>query len=69
MNVVEDMKNSNIYDGKTEEIENLKKLQKLKSKIFNFGWWRNPPYKNDDFKRTIFIGLSESNSSLISSHL
>ena len=44
------MKNN---DGKTEEIENLKKSQKLKLKIFNFGWWRNPPYKNDDFRHRV----------------
>ena len=27
--------------------------EKLKLKIFNFWWWRDPPYKNDDFRHRV----------------
>ena len=49
-------------DGKSEdkceveEIEHLKNFkneEKLKLKIFNFCWWRIPPYKNADFRRRV----------------
>ena len=47
-------------DGNGEDIAKLKnnlgisKLRKkLKLKIFNFWWWRDPPYKNDDFKHRV----------------
>ena len=53
------MKNN---DGKSEDNAKLKKFEKLRNfkdegqlklKIFNFGWWRNPPYKNDEFRHCI----------------
>ena len=33
-----------------EKLRNFKNEEKLKLKIFNFGWWRNPPYKKADFR-------------------
>ena len=45
-------------DGTSDNFAKLKNLnnwgiskteEKLKLKIFNFLWWRDPPYKNDDF--------------------
>ena len=67
MNAVEDI-NSHIYIAneekrrkqrrfcKVEEFEKLKNFkteEKLKLKIFNFLWWRDPPYKNDDFRHRV----------------
>ena len=49
-------------EGNSEDfakLKNLKKLknfkieEKLKLKIFNFLWWRDPPYKNDDFRHRV----------------
>ena len=49
-------------DGNGEDKTKLMKLnnsgisklrKKLKLKIFNFWWWRDPPYKNDDFRHRI----------------
>ena len=68
MNAVEDLKLIDIYirmnnnTGKSEDTAKLKNLsnlgiskteEKLKLKNFNFCWWRDPPYKNDDFRRRI----------------
>ena len=42
--------------AKFEEIEqprNFKNDEKLKLKIFNFWWWRDPPCKNDDFRHRV----------------
>ena len=36
-----------------EQLKNFKNEEKLKLKIFNFCWWRSPPYKNDDFSRRV----------------
>ena len=51
------MKNN---DGKSEDnakLKNLKRIfkneDKLKLKIFNFGWWRNPPYKKAYFRHRV----------------
>ena len=44
-------KNLNIEEF--EKMNNLQNEEKLKLKIFNFCWWRDPPYKNDDFRRRI----------------
>ena len=49
-------------DGNSEDKAKLKKMNncgisktegKLKLKIFNFWWWRDPPYKNDDFRHRV----------------
>ena len=50
-------------EGNSEDFEKLKNLkkklknfkteEKLKLKIFNFLWWRDPPYKNDDFRHRV----------------
>ena len=49
-------------EGNNEDFEKLKNLknlknfkteEKLKLKIFNFWWWRDPPYKNDDFRHRV----------------
>ena len=42
--------------GKSEDnakLKNLKNEEKLILKIFNFGWWRNPPYKKADFRHRV----------------
>ena len=50
------MKNN---DGKSEDNEEFEKLrnfkneEKLKLKIFNFDWLRNPPYKKADFRHRV----------------
>ena len=36
-----------------EQLRNFKTEEKLKLKIFNFLWWRDPPYKNDDFRHRV----------------
>ena len=36
-----------------EKLKNFKTEEKLKLKIFNFWWWRDPPYKNDDFRHRV----------------
>ena len=38
---------------KNEQLRNFKTEEKLKLKIFNFSWWRDPPYKNDDFRHCV----------------
>ena len=49
--------NGNIEDNaklkKFEKLRNFKDEEQLNLKIFNFGWWRNPPYKNDDFRHRV----------------
>ena len=42
--------NAKLMKLNTEEFQNE---EKLKLKIFNFCWWRDPPYKNDDFRRHV----------------
>ena len=36
-----------------EKLRNFKNKEKFKLKIFNFGWWRNPPYKKADSRHCI----------------
>ena len=36
-----------------EQVRNFKTEEKLKLKIFNFWWWRNPQYKNADFRHCV----------------
>ena len=49
-------------DGTSDNFAKLKNLnnwgiskteEKLKLTIFNFWWWRDPPYKNDDFRHRV----------------
>ena len=53
------MKNNDRKSEDNAKLKNLKKLrnfkneEKLKLKIFNFGWWRNPPYKKADFRHHV----------------
>ena len=53
------MKNNKEKSEDDAKLKNFKKLrnfkteEKLKLKIFNFWWWRDPPYKNDDFRHRV----------------
>ena len=48
-------------DGNSEDFAKLKnlkngrisKLRKLKNEDFQLWWWRDPPYKNDDFRHRV----------------
>ena len=56
-------------DGESEDIAKLKKSteelqEKLKLKIFNFWWWRDPPYKNDDFRHRVQLSQGSENQIL-----
>ena len=53
------MKNNTGRSEDNAKLKNLKKLRNFKNeeklilKIFNFGWWRNPPYKKADFRHRV----------------
>ena len=38
-------------DGNNEDYAKFKNMNNLRN--FNFWWWRDPPYKNDDFRHRI----------------
>ena len=38
-------------DGTSEDYARLKNMNNLRN--FNFWWWRDPPYKNDDFRHRV----------------
>ena len=38
---------------KVEEFEKLKNFKTEEKLKFNFWWWRDPPYKNDDFRHRV----------------
>ena len=64
------MKNNTGRSEDNAKLKNLKKLrnfknkEKLKLKIVNFGWWRNPPYKNDDFRHRVQLSYGSENQLL-----
>ena len=41
----------NKNDGTSEDYAKLKNMNTLRN--FNLWWWRDPPYKNDDFRRRV----------------
>ena len=38
-------------DRNSEDNAKLKEFEQLRN--FNFWWWRDPPYKNDDFRHRV----------------
>ena len=38
-------------DETSEDYAKLKNMNNLRN--FNFWWWRDPPYKNDDFRHRV----------------
>ena len=53
------MKNNTGKSEVNAKLKNLKNRgiskteEKLKLKIFNFWWWRNPPYKKANFRHRV----------------
>ena len=53
-----------VNGGKSEYVCKYEEIAKFKLKIFNFGWWRNPPYKNDDFRHRVQLSQGSENQIL-----